>query len=135
MAILKIEHLGIAVADLKDSNELFTRLLGKSPYKSEAVESEGVETSFFEVGASKIELLQARKPDSAIARFLEKKGAGFHHIAFLVDDLETEIERLTKEGFQPIMDEPKTGADNKNIFFFHPKSTNGLLVELCEERS
>lgn len=135
MAILKIEHLGIAVADLGESNELFRKLLNQSHYKEEAVESEGVTTSFFQLGESKIELLEATREDSAIAKFIAKRGQGFHHLALLVDDLDAEMERLGALGFQQIMDEPKDGADNKRIIFYHPKSTGGLLLELCEERT
>jgi methylmalonyl-CoA/ethylmalonyl-CoA epimerase len=130
---LKIEHLGIAVADIEKSNSLFESLLGKAPYKSEAVESEGVITSFFQTGESKIELLAATKPDSPIAKFIEKKGEGIHHIAFEVTDIYAEIERLKKEGFQIINETPKKGADNKLIAFLHPKGTNGVLIELCQE--
>ncbi len=130
----KIEHLGIAVKDLQASNELFTRLTGRAPYKEEAVESEHVITSFFMSGANKIELLQATHPDSAIARFIEKKGEGLHHVAFDVEDIYSEIARLKAEGFQMIHEVPKDGADNKLIAFLHPKGTNGLLIELCQEK-
>lgn len=129
----KIEHIGIAVKDLELSNELYAKLLGKAPYKTEKIESEHVDTSFFQVGESKIELLHATHPDSAIAKFIEKKGEGIHHIAFAVDDIRREVERLKAEGFQAISQKPKRGADNKIVFFFHPKSTNGVLVELCQE--
>ena len=131
---MKIEHLGIAVKSLGLSDELFTKLLGKESYKQERVEREGVVTSFYEVGESKIELLEASKEDSPIGKFLEKKGEGIHHIAFGVDDIYKEIERLKKEGFQFISEEPKDGADNKLVVFLHPKSTNGVLVELCQEK-
>lgn len=131
--LLKIEHIGIAVKDIKSSNELFTKLFGKTPYKLEAVESEGVSTSFFMMGESKIELLEATKADSAIAKFIEKKGEGIHHIAFEVEDIYAEMERLQKEGFTLLATEPKRGADNKLIVFLHPKSSNGVLVELCQE--
>lgn len=130
----KIEHLGIAVKDLEASNALFTKLLGRAPYKEEEVTSEHVITSFFQSGANKIELLQATHPDSAIAKFIEKKGEGIHHIAFEVDDIEAEILRLKSEGFQMIHEVPKDGADNKRIAFLHPKGTNGVLIELCEEK-
>lgn len=130
----KIEHLGIAVKDIEKSNELFTKLLGKPPYKSEEVESENVITSFFQTGESKIELLQATSEDSAIAKFIEKKGEGIHHIAFAVEDIYAEIERLKEEGFQMIHDKPKEGADNKLIAFLHPKASNGVLVEICMDR-
>ncbi len=129
----KIEHLGIAVKDLETSNSLFGKLLGSKHYKTEAVESENVNTSFFQIGESKIELLHATSSDSAIAKFIEKKGEGIHHIAFAVNDIEKEVERLIGEGFQPIYEKPKRGADNKLVFFFHPKTTNGVLIELCQE--
>ena len=128
-----IEHIGIAVKDLETSNELFGKLFGKPHYKTESVESEHVDTSFFNLGDSKIELLHATNADSAIAKFIEKKGEGIHHIAFGVEDIEKEVERLKAEGFQPISDKPKKGADNKLVFFFHPKSANGVLIELCQE--
>ncbi len=129
----KIEHIGIAVTDIEASNVLFEMLLGEKPYKSEAVESENVITSFFRTGDSKIELLQATSPDSAIAKFLEKKGEGIHHIAFDVEDIISEMARLRNLGFTVLNDVPKKGADNKLVAFLHPKSTNGLLVELCQE--
>ena len=129
----KIEHIGIAVKDLEKSNALFESLLGRPPYKSETVESEGVATSFFMSGPNKVELLQALHSESPIAKFIEKKGEGIHHIAFDVDDIYKEIERLKSEGFRMIHEEPKNGADNKLIAFLHPKSTNGVLVELCQE--
>ena len=132
--IQKIEHLGIAVKDLNHSNELFKKLFGKDHYKVEAVESEGVSTSFFMLGETKIELLQATNEDSAIAKFIDKKGEGIHHIAYAVDNIITEMERLKVEGFEILNKEPKHGADNKLICFLHPKSTNGILVELCQER-
>lgn len=131
--MLKIEHLGIAVKDLEAANSLYAKLLGKPHYKVETVASEHVDTSFFQIGESKIELLAATGPDSAIAKYIDKKGEGIHHIAFAVDDIEAEVERLKAEGFQPISEKPKKGADNKLVFFFHPKSTNGVLVELCQE--
>jgi methylmalonyl-CoA/ethylmalonyl-CoA epimerase len=134
-AMQKIEHLGIAVKSLIDADGLFSRLLGSAPYKHEMVESEGVTTSFFQVGESKIELLEATQPDSPIAKFIEKKGEGIHHIAFAVDDIRAEMRRLQAEGFQLLSDEPKMGADNKWVCFLHPKSTNGVLIELCQERS
>jgi len=130
---MKIEHIGIAVKDIEASNELFATLFNKPSYKMEEVESEGVKTSFFQVGESKIELLQATNDNSAIAKFIAKKGEGMHHIAFEVKDIEFEIKRLTKEGFTLIHDIPKLGADNKKIAFLHPKSTNGVLVELCQD--
>lgn len=131
--LLKVEHIGIAVKDLSQSNELFTKLFGKAHYKVEAVESEGVSTSFFQLGETKIELLEATREDSAIAKFIEKKGEGIHHIAFEVADIYAEMKRLQEEGFQLLMQEPKRGADNKLICFLHPKSSNGVLIELCQE--
>ncbi len=131
--MFKIEHIGIAVKDLEKSNELFGKLFGKPHYKTERVGSENVDTSFFEMGESKIELLQATSPESAIAKYIDKKGEGIHHIAFAVEDIEKEVERLKAEGFQPISEKPKRGADNKLVFFFHPKTTNGVLIELCQE--
>ncbi|REG89372.1 methylmalonyl-CoA epimerase [Winogradskyella sediminis] len=129
----KIEHIGIAVKDIEESNSLFKSLLGKAHYKIEDVESEGVKTSFFQCGPNKIELLQATNDESPIAKFIEKKGEGIHHMAFAVDDIEAEIERLTNEGFTMIHTQPKRGADNKLIAFLHPKSTNGVLIELCQD--
>jgi len=131
--MLKIEHLGIAVKSLEQSNQLFEKLFGKSPYKLEKVESEGVSTSFFMMGDSKIELLEATNPDSAIAKFIEKKGEGIHHIAFEVQDIHAEMKRLQSEGFTLLSEQPKKGADNKLICFLHPKGTNGVLIELCQE--
>ena len=130
----KIEHIGIAVADLEKSNELFTRLLGKAHYKTESVEGEGVETSFFQVGETKVELLQASRPDSAIAKYLEKKSEGVHHIAFDVEDIHAEVKRLKAAGFEILNETPKQGADNKIVVFLHPRSTNGVLVELCQNQ-
>lgn len=129
----KIEHLGIAVHNLEASNILFKKLLGVSHYKIEEVESEGVRTSFFKSGPNKIELLEATNSESPIAKFLEKKGEGIHHVAFAVDDIEAEITRLTEEGFTVLNKTPKKGADNKLVAFLHPKSTNGVLIELCQE--
>ncbi|MEQ8908411.1 MAG: methylmalonyl-CoA epimerase [Vicingaceae bacterium] len=131
----KIEHLGIAVKNIDESAKLYETLLGKPAYKTEKVESEGVTTLFFQVGESKIELLEATNPDSPIAKFIEKKGEGIHHIAYDVEDIEAEIARLKAEGFQLIHETPKSGADNKKIAFLHPKSTGGVLVELCQEKS
>ena len=130
----KVEHIGIAVKNLANSQELFTKLFGKEAYKLEAVESEGVQTLFFQLGETKIELLEAKSPDSAIAKFIEKRGEGIHHIAYEVEDIESEISRLKEEGFQMIHEQPKDGADNKRIAFLHPKSTNGVLVEICQEK-
>jgi len=129
----KIEHIGIAVKNLAEANKLYSTLLNTKPYKEEAVESEGVTTSFFEVGESKIELLAATREDSAIAKYIEKRGEGIHHIAFYVDNIEDEIERLQQEGFKLLNDQPKRGADQKKIAFLHPKSAHGVLVELCED--
>lgn len=129
----KIEHIGIAVKDLTTANQTYSKLLGVSPYKTETVESENVDTSFFKIGESKIELLYATAAESAIAKFIDKKGEGIHHIAFAVEDIEQEVARLKAEGFQPISEKPKRGADNKLVFFFHPKSANGVLIELCQE--
>ena len=131
----KVEHIGIAVKDLKASNLLFEALLGVPHYKTEAVVSEGVTTSFFDVGTHKIELLEATQPNSPIAKFITKKGEGVHHIAFEVENLEVELARLKAEGFELIHETPKEGADNKRIAFLHPKTTNGVLIELCQERS
>lgn len=133
--IRKIEHLGIAVKNLENANDLFRKLLGEEAYKVEKVESEGVSTSFFKLGETKIELLEASKEESAIAKFIEKRGEGIHHIALDVVDIEAEIDRLQKEGFQVINEQPKDGADNKRIVFLHPKSTQGVLIELCEEKA
>jgi len=130
----KIEHIGIAVKNMDVSNRLFSKLLGKEPYKIEEVASEGVKTSFFDVGGVKIELLEATHADSPIAKFIEKKGEGVHHLAFAVDDINESIAAKVEEGFTVINDRPKTGADNKIIAFLHPKSTNGVLVELCQEK-
>ncbi|NVJ85354.1 MAG: methylmalonyl-CoA epimerase [Algoriphagus sp.] len=130
----KIEHIGIAVADLEKSNELFARLFGKDAYKSEKVEGEGVETSFFQVGETKVELLQATRSDSPIAKYLEKKNEGIHHIAFDVADIHAEVHRLKEAGFEILNETPKEGADNKLVVFLHPRSTNGVLVELCQEK-
>ncbi len=131
--VQKIEHIGIAVKDIAKANKLYTQLLGVAPYKQETVESEGVTTSFFQTGESKVELLEATKPESAIAKFIEKKGEGIHHIAFAVEDIKTEMQRLREEGFTLLNEKPKRGADNKLICFVHPKSANGVLVELCQD--
>lgn len=129
----KIEHIGIAVKNLEEANATYAALLDVEPYKSEEVVSEGVNTSFFKIGDSKIELLAATKPDSPIAKFIEKRGEGIHHIAFDVADIEIEIARLEKKDFVLITKEPKNGADNKIVAFLHPKSAHGVLVELCQE--
>jgi methylmalonyl-CoA/ethylmalonyl-CoA epimerase len=130
----KIEHLGIAVANIEESIKTFEKLLGAPCYKIEEVISESVKTAFFHIGESKIELLQATDPSSAIAKYLEKRGQGIHHIAFDVADINAEIKRLESEGFVLIHQSPKDGADNKLIAFLHPKSTEGMLVELCQEK-
>lgn len=129
----KIEHIGIAVKNLEESNDLFSKLFGNPPYKTEEVVSEGVNTSFFMNGPNKIELLEATNEDSPIAKFIAKKGEGIHHIAFDVEDIVSEIERLKGEGFIVLNEVPKKGADNKLVAFLHPKSTNGVLIELCQE--
>lgn len=129
----KIEHIGIAVKNLDSSNELFAKLYGEPHYKTEEVTSEGVKTSFFKIGPNKIELLEATNSESPIAKFLEKKGEGVHHIAFAVTDIVSEIKRLKSEGFTVLNETPKKGADNKLVAFLHPKSTNGVLIELCQE--
>lgn len=131
----KIEHIGIAVKNLDEANKVYENLLGTAPYKQESVESEGVNTSFFMTGESKVELLEATKPESAIAKFIAKKGEGIHHIAFAVKDIKAEMNRLSQEGFKILNEEPKRGADNKLVCFIHPKNTNGVLVELCQEIS
>jgi methylmalonyl-CoA/ethylmalonyl-CoA epimerase len=130
----KIEHIGIAVKNLAASNQIFEDILGVAPYKQEEVQSDHVLTSFFQVGESKIELLQATSPDSAIAKYLEKNKEGIHHIAFDVEDILAEIDRLKAKGYTLIHESPKEGADNKIIAFMHPKSSNGVLVELCQDR-
>jgi methylmalonyl-CoA/ethylmalonyl-CoA epimerase len=130
----KIEHIGIAVRNLKESNKLFEKILGVAPYKTEEVASEKVSTSFFKTGENKIELLEATDADSAIAKFLKRKGEGIHHIAFDVDDIKAEMKRLEGEGFILLNKEPKQGADNKLVCFLHPKNTNGVLIELCQNQ-
>ncbi|APG60769.1 methylmalonyl-CoA epimerase [Christiangramia salexigens] len=130
----RIEHIGIAVKDLEAANKTYNAVMGAEHYKTETVESEGVSTSFFKVGESKIELLAATNPDSPIAKFIEKRGEGIHHMAFYVDDIQAEIERLKDEGFRLLNDQPKTGADNKLVAFMHPKDANGVLIELCQDK-
>ena len=130
--LTNVEHIGIAVRSLTNANDLFTKLLNTVPYKSEAVESEHVTTSFFKINETKIELLEATDPNSPIAKFIEKKGEGIHHIAFEVADILTEMERLKGEGFMLLNETPKRGADNKLVCFLHPKGTSGVLVELCQ---
>ena len=129
----KIEHIGIAVKNLDASNELFRKLFAAPAYKMEEVPSEGVTTSFFKSGPNKIELLAGTNENSPITKFIEKKGEGIHHIAFAVDDIVAEIARLKSEGFTVLNEVPKKGADNKLVAFLHPKSSNGVLVELCQE--
>jgi len=131
--MLKVEHIGIAVKNINSSNELFKKLFGISHYKLEEVVTEGVVTSFFKLGDTKIELLEATNEDSPIAKFIKKRGEGVHHIAFEVKDINAEMKRLKKEGFVLLNEVPIPGADNKLICFLHPKSTNGVLVELCQE--
>ena len=131
----KVEHIGIAVKDLDNANALFEKLFNQDHYKLEEVPSEGVFTSFFVLGETKIELLQASNPDSPIAKFIAKRGEGIHHIAFEVENIESEMNRLLSEGFELIHTEVKDGADNKKICFLHPKSTNGVLIEICQEKT
>lgn len=131
--MLKIEHIGIAVQNIEESNKVFSKLFNREPYKLEEVASENVKTSFFQMGESKIELLEATSEDSAIAKFVAKKGEGIHHIAYEVADIHKEMKRLEGEGFTLINQEPKKGADNKLVCFLHPKTTNGVLIELCQE--
>ncbi|MBT5273528.1 MAG: methylmalonyl-CoA epimerase [Flavobacteriales bacterium] len=129
----KIEHIGIAVTDIDVSNKVFEKVFGKENYKSEKIESEGVITSFFQIGENKIELVAATNSDSPISKFLLKNREGMHHIAFAVDNIQAEMERLKNEGITLLNDDPKKGADNKLICFLHPKDTNGVLIELCQE--
>lgn len=131
--LTNVEHIGIAVKDIVVSNDLFTKLFNIAPYKSESVESEGVTTSFFKINETKVELLEATNPESPIAKFIEKKGEGIHHLAFEVDDILAEMKRLEAEGFTLLNPVPKRGADNKLVCFLHPKGTNGVLIELCQE--
>jgi methylmalonyl-CoA/ethylmalonyl-CoA epimerase len=130
----KLEHIGIAVKNLDDANKLFARLLGTEHYKIEEVASEGVRTSFFQIGGVKIELLEASHENSPIARFIGKRGEGIHHLAFEVTDIHESLKKYADQGYELINGEPKPGADNKLIFFLHPKSTNGVLIELCQEK-
>ncbi len=129
----KVEHIGIAVKNLEKSNKVFSKIFGEGPYKKEEVVSEGVYTSFFRCGPNKIELLQSTDPDGPISKFLDKRGEGIHHIAFAVSDIESEMNRLKEEGFILLNDKPKLGADNKLVCFIHPKSSNGVLIELCQD--
>ena len=131
--MVRVEHIGIATKDLKKVNDLYQKLFGISHYKSEKVDLEQVDTSFFKVGDTKIEFLEATHPDSAIAKYIEKRGEGLHHIAYKVDDIHAEMERLNKEGFKTTRDTPIKGADNKLVCFVHPKTTGGVLVELCQD--
>lgn len=131
----KLEHIGIAVKNLEESEKLFEKLLGTPSYKRETVESEGVMTSFFQVGDVKIELLCATHADSTIAKFIEKKGEGLHHLAFEVENIEQSLVEKNERGFQLIHQQPKDGADNKKIAFLHPKTTNGVLTEMCQEKN
>ena len=131
--IEKIEHIGIAVKNLDEANKIYEQILGTPPYKMETINSEGVRTSFFETGESKVELLQATKDESAIAKFIARKGEGIHHIAFAVKDIHKEIKRLKEDGYTIINESPKKGADNKLVCFVHPKNTKGVLIELCQE--
>ncbi len=131
--LTNVEHIGIAVKSILDSDSLFSALFNVPPYKHELVEKEGVNTSFFKINQTKIELLEATNPDSPIAKFIEKKGEGIHHIAFEVNNIVAEMERLKNEGFTLLNETPKQGADNKLVCFLHPKGTNGVLIELCQE--
>ncbi len=131
--MLRIEHIGIAVSDMAKAEEIYAKLLGAPSYKREVVESEGVITSFFRAGPNKIELLESTSPDGPIAKAITKRGEGIHHIAFEVEDIRAEMARLKAEGFQLLSEEPKQGADNKLVCFVHPKSANGVLVELTQE--
>ena len=130
----KLEHIGIAVKNLEKSNRLFEKLLGKAPYKIEDVELEGVRTAFFDVGGMKIELLEATRANSPIAHFIEKRGEGLHHLAFGVNGIEERMKELEADGFNLLSDQPRAGADNKMVVFVHPKATNHVLIELCEEK-
>jgi methylmalonyl-CoA/ethylmalonyl-CoA epimerase len=132
--MIKVEHIAIAVKSLNSSDSLFSKILNIKPYKQERVESEKVNTSFFKIGDSKIELLEPIGNDGPISRFLEKKGEGIHHIAFEVEDIKSEMERLKKEGFELLNSEPRKGADNKLVCFLHPKTANGVLIELCQKQ-
>lgn len=131
--MIKVEHIGIAVKNLAEVNELYTKLFNRAHYKQEDVASEGVSTSFFQLGETKIEFLESTAEDGPISKYINKKGEGIHHIAFEVEDIEKEMARLKEEGFRLINETPKNGADNKLVAFIHPKSTNGVLVELCQE--
>ncbi len=132
--LTNVEHIGIAVKNIAESEHIFTKLFNSLPYKHEKIESENVNTSFFKINQTKIELLEATDENSAIAKFIEKKGEGIHHIAYEVDDILAEMERLENEGFVLLNNKPKVGADNKLVCFLHPKTTNGVLIELCQEK-
>jgi methylmalonyl-CoA/ethylmalonyl-CoA epimerase len=132
--MLKVEHIGIAIKDMESSVSLFEKLLNSKCYKTELVETENVNTAFFQTGETKIELLESISPDGVIAKFIDRKGEGLHHIAFEVADINAEMKRLQDEGFVLLNDKPKKGADNKLVCFLHPKSTNAVLIELCQER-
>ncbi len=129
-----VEHIGIAVRSLEEANSRYERLLGQKAYKTEEVESEGVRTAFYQMGETKIELLESTRADGPIAKFIENRGEGIHHIAYAVDDIRAEMQRLSQEGFRLLNQEPKPGADNKIVCFLHPKDAGGVLVELCQER-
>jgi methylmalonyl-CoA/ethylmalonyl-CoA epimerase len=130
----QVEHIGIAVRSLQEANQLYERMLGQKAYKTEEVASEGVITAFYQLGETKIELLEASRPDSPIAKFIDSRGEGIHHIAYAVDDIAAEMDRMRQEGFRLLNEQPKPGADNKLVCFVHPKDAGGVLVELCQER-
>lgn len=130
---MKLDHVGIAVKDLTVSNRIFEKLFKTGPFKQEEVASQNVKVSFFWAGESKVELLEPTAVESPIAKFIDKKGEGVHHLAFLVEDIYAEIVRMKQEGFQPLSEEPRVGANNKLVCFFHPKDTNGVLIEICQE--
>ncbi len=133
--MLKVEHIGIAVKNMQTSIPLFEKLLNSPCYKTELVETENVNTAFFQQGETKIELLESTDPNGVIAKFIERKGEGLHHIAFDVTDIKAEMKRLQAEGFVLLNEEPKPGADNKLVCFLHPKGTNGVLIELCQDKN
>ena len=131
--MIKVEHIGIAVKNIEQVNALYTKLFNQGPYKEEGVDQESVDTSFFQVGQTKIEFLASENPESAIGKYVKKNGTGIHHIAFEVDDIQSEIIRLEAEGFDMIYNPARSGADNKLVTFIHPKGTDGILIELCQE--
>jgi len=133
--MFKVEHIGIAVKDMQNAVSLFEKLLNTNCYKTELVETENVKTAFFQTGETKIELLESTDPNGVIAKFIERKGEGLHHIAFEVTDIKAEMQRLQAEGFVLLTEDPKQGADNKLVCFLHPKGTNGVLIELCQDRN